>query len=174
MGSNWSKNGNTHIASLVKKKELSLIQLWHSFVFKSCCLWTLSLDCPGQNEWNIKMAHTRPLPILMQKSFWWWPCGFRYSLSFTPRPHLGFRALPVPLPRQLGVKLAQPVGSSWAPATTRWVAVGQTQHYLSWACAHVTLFMSSVAAVQVDKVTWRWRTRAWVWLGVFAATILVN
>ena len=40
-----------------KQRDLGSNALWLSFLFKSCCLWTLSCDFVPHNLCNIKIAH---------------------------------------------------------------------------------------------------------------------
>ena len=83
--------------------------------------------CPSLPTETLKWLSS--LPILMQKSFWWWQCSDRYIISLSPHlctPFPPFSPslishtvsvdvkhhvyLPVPLRRQLGVQQIQQQG----------------------------------------------------------------
>ena len=50
--------------------------------------------CPSLFTETLKWLSS--LPILMQKSFWWWQCSDRYIISLSPHLHTLFPLLPVP------------------------------------------------------------------------------
>ena len=71
------------------------IPLRFSFLFKKVlvcghCPVTLSLTI------NETLKGLSSLPVLMQESFWWWQCSYRYIISLCPRLHNPFPFLPVP------------------------------------------------------------------------------
>ena len=64
------------LLSLKKKKK----RLW----FVGTVLWL----CPSLPTETLKWPSS--LPILMQKSFWWWQCSDRYIISLSPHLHTPF------------------------------------------------------------------------------------
>ena len=67
-----------------KQRDLGSNLLWLSFLFKSCCLWTLSCDFVPHNYETLKWLLS--LPTLTHKSFWWCQCSDRYIISLSPPP----------------------------------------------------------------------------------------
>ena len=69
----------------------SLRRLW----FVDTLLWL----CPPLPTDTLRWLSS--LPILMQKSFWWWQCNDRYVISLSPHLHTPRPLLPV-LNKQYG------------------------------------------------------------------------
>ena len=87
-------------AEEIRFNSIRLSFLFFCFFFKCCSLWTLSCGCVFTVNETIKWL--TPTPILIQRSFWWWQCSFRYSIRLSPSP--GSRSSWVTLRRHLGVK----------------------------------------------------------------------
>ena len=69
---------------VVKRKDVGSIPLRLSFLFRKVvvCGHCLSVTCPSLPTETLKWLSS--LPILMQKSFWWWQCSDGYILSLSP------------------------------------------------------------------------------------------
>ena len=64
----------------------SELRLW----FVDTVLWL----CPSLPTETLKWLSS--LPILMQKSFWWWQCSDTYIISLSPHRHTPFAPPPLP------------------------------------------------------------------------------
>ena len=69
----------------------TLVRYHFGSPFSSEMLWfvdTVLQLCPSFPTETLKWLSS--LPILMQKSFWWWQCSDRYIISLSPHLHTPF------------------------------------------------------------------------------------
>ena len=74
------------VSYLICSRPHLVLRLW----FVDIVLWL----CPSLPTETSKWLSS--LPILMQKSFWWWQCSNRYIISLSPHLHTPFLRSPRP------------------------------------------------------------------------------